>query len=226
VAVCIVVNGPSTVGKSTLVTAIQDRASVPLLRFGIDELYRMVPAQWAGGTPDAEHAEKGFRYVPADDDPTARAVANGDDAIQMLRALQAGVLGMVRAGHHVIVDGQGYEPMINAEFHDALRAARDDGGIESTVIELTAKDPDLIIRQGQHQHPAGLALSQSRRGPICPDPDLMLDTSGLSTAAVFDRVWRWLSGRHAILASEGNHWNDTTSSTADPSRPGTRDDGR
>ena len=69
-AVCIVVNGPSAVGKSTLVTAIQDRAAVPLLRFGIDELYRMVPAQWAGGTPNAEHALVGFRYATADDDPT------------------------------------------------------------------------------------------------------------------------------------------------------------
>lgn len=199
---------------------------MPLLRFGIDELYRMVPAQWAGGTSDAEHAEAGFRYVPADDDPTGRAIVNGPDAVQMLRALQAGVLGMVRAGHHVIVDGQGYEPMVNAEFHDTLRAAKAGSGIESSVIELTAEDPDLITRQGQHRRPAGLALSQSRRGPICPDADLMVDTSGLSTAAVFDRVWRWLSGRHAILASEGSHTkgshqNDTTPNAADPSRSGT-----
>lgn len=201
VAVCIVVNGPSAVGKSTLVTAIQHRASVPLLRFGIDELYRMVPAQWAGGTPDAVHADAGFRYASAEDDATGREVVNGHDAVQMLRALQAGVLGMVRAGHHVIVDGQGYEQTVNAEFHDALRSAKGDPGIESSVIELTANDPDLIVRQGQHQRPAGLALSQSRRGPICPDPDLMLDTSGRPDAAVFDTVWRWLGSRHGVLTA-------------------------
>lgn len=201
-AICIVVNGPSSVGKSTLVTAIQDRAAVPLLRFGVDELYRMVPAQWAGGTPEAEHAERGFRYVPAADEPTVRSLVNGPDAVRMLRALQAGVLGMVRAGHHVIVDGQGYAPVVNAEFHDALRAATNVGDIESSVIELTATDPDLITRQGQHEHPVGLALSQSRRGPICPDPDLMVDTSGRSGAAVFGQVWGWLSGRHAPLTSE------------------------
>jgi chloramphenicol 3-O-phosphotransferase len=197
--VCIVVNGPSAVGKSTLVTAIQDRAAVPLLRFGIDELYRMVPAQWAGGTPDAEHADVGFRYVPAEDDPTGRAIVNGRDAVQMLRALQAGVLGMVREGHHVIVDGQGYEPIVNAEFHDALRAANDHGGLEASIIELKAGNADLIGRQDQHQRPAGLALSQSRRGPICPDPDLLVDTSGQSRFAVFDSVWRWLSARHDVL---------------------------
>lgn len=198
-AVCIVVNGPSAVGKSTLVTAIQDRASVPLLRYGIDELYRMVPAQWAGGTPDAEHADVGFRYVPDESDPTGRAIVNGRDAVEMLRALQAGVLGMVRGGHHVIVDGQGYEPIVNAEFHDALRAAAHDGAIEACIIELTAHDLELIVRQERHQRPAGLALSQSRRGPICPDPDLILDTTGRSEAAVFNEVWSWLSGRHAVL---------------------------
>ena len=199
-AVCIVVKGPSAVGKSTLVTAIQDRAGVPLLRFGIDELYRMVPAPWAGGTLDAEHADVGFRYVPDENDPTGSAIANGKDAVQMLRALQPGVLGMVRAGHHVIVDGQGYEPIVNAEFHDALRAAVHDGEIEASIIELTAHDPDLMVRQERHQRPAGLALSQSRRGPICPDPDLILDTSGRSGTAVFEQVWSWLSGRHHVLA--------------------------
>ena len=200
-SVCIVVNGPSAVGKSTLVTAIQDRAAVPLLRFGVDELYRMVPAQWAGGTPGAAHAAAGFRYATADEDPAIREVVNGPDAVQMLRALQAGVLGMVRAGHHVIVDGQGYEPAVNAEFHEALRAATAEPGIESSVIELTAGDSDLIVRQEQHRHPVGLALSQSQRGPICPDPDLLLDTSGRSDAAVFDTVWRWLAGRHAVLTA-------------------------
>jgi len=201
VAVCIVVNGPSAVGKSTLATAIQDRAIVPILRFGVDELYRMVPAQWAGGTPDALHADAGFRYVPDECDPTGRAIVNGPDAVQMLRAMQAGVLGMVRAGHHVIVDGQGYEPTVNTEFHDALRAAVHDGYIEASVIELTAHDPDLIVRQERHQRPVGLALSQSRRGPICPDPDLLLDTTGRSGTAVFDQVWSWLSGRHTVLAT-------------------------
>jgi hypothetical protein len=116
----------------------------------------------------------------------------------MLRALQAGVLGMLRAGHHVIVDGQAYEPTVNAEFHHALRAGNT-AGIESSILELTARDADLVARQARHRHPAGLALSQSRRGPICPDPDLVLDTSGRSDAAVFGRVWRWLAGRHAVL---------------------------
>ncbi len=43
--ICVVVDGPSSVGKSTLVDGLQDLAAVPLLRFGVDELYRMVPAQ-------------------------------------------------------------------------------------------------------------------------------------------------------------------------------------
>lgn len=59
---CLVINGPSAAGKSTLTTAIQDRAERPLLRFGLDELFRMIPDHWGGGLPGARHSDLGFRY--------------------------------------------------------------------------------------------------------------------------------------------------------------------
>ncbi len=59
---CVVLNGPSAVGKSTLAAAIQDHSVAPLLRFGVDEFYRMVPDQWAGGVKGARFADRGFTY--------------------------------------------------------------------------------------------------------------------------------------------------------------------
>lgn len=201
-AICVVVNGPSSVGKSTLVTGLQDRADVPLLRFGVDELYRMVPPQWAGGTPGALHGERGFAYAEADaadGTPLGRQIVNGPDAVRMLRAMNAGVLGMVRAGHDVIVDGQAYESSVSGELHRLLRADARSGALECSIVELTADSGCLVARQGEHSRPAGLALSQAGRGWICPDPDLHLDTAERNAAEVLSAVWEFLTSRHPGL---------------------------
>src|SRR5699024_4227217 len=145
-AICVVVNGPSSVGKSTLVEGLQDLASVPLLRFGADELYRMVPAQWAGGTAGASHGEQGFSYREVLSEhglPIGRRIHNGPDAVRMLHAMNAGVLGMVTAGHDVIVDGEAYEPEVNVDLHLRLRHAAHRGAVECSIVELTADTHDL-----------------------------------------------------------------------------------
>ncbi|WP_068795654.1 phosphotransferase-like protein [Pseudonocardia sp. HH130630-07] len=197
--IAIVVNGPSSVGKSTLVSGLQGRSAVPLLRFGVDELYRMVPAGWAGGEPDARHGERGFRYLPDPaHGPGARRIVNGPDAMAMLRAHHAGVLGMLRAGHHVVVDGQAYEPSLDAEFRRALSGAAG-CGVESSVVELRASGETLADRQARHDHPAGLALGNAARAGAFTAPDLLLDTSGLSADTVLDRVWDRLVSRHPVL---------------------------
>jgi chloramphenicol 3-O-phosphotransferase len=201
-AICVVVNGPSSVGKSTLVSGLQDLASVPLLRFGADELYRMVPSQWAGGTAGARHAERGFSYREVrseDGSPIGRRIHNGPDAVRMLYAMNAGVLGMVTSGHDVIVDGEAYEPEVNTALHRELREAAQRAAIECSIIELTADIDGLLDRQQRHAHPAGLAESQSRQGWICQDPDLHVDTGGKSADDVRRDVWEFLVQRHPRL---------------------------
>lgn len=175
---------------------------MPLLRFGADELYRMVPAQWAGGTSGARNGEWGFSYrevVSDDGSPIGRRIHNGPDAVRMLYAMNAGVLGMVNAGHDVIVDGEAYEPEVNAGLHRELREAARGGAIECSIVELTADIDGLLDRQQRHTHPAGLAESQSRRGWICQDPDLHVDTGGMSADEVRRDVWEFLVRRHPRL---------------------------
>jgi chloramphenicol 3-O-phosphotransferase len=200
---CIVVNGPSAVGKSTLVTRIQDESAVPLLRFGVDEFYRTVPGPWAGGTPNARHRAAGFSYqddVPGPDGTKHRQIVNGPDAVRMLRGMNAAVLGLLDSGNHVIVDGQAYQPDINQEFHESLEKFRDAGRAEVSVLELTTTPDAVLARQSVHSRPAGISLGQLLRGPICPAPDLLLDTAELSAAEVFKQVWSWLTARHPTLS--------------------------
>lgn len=201
-AICIVVNGPSSVGKSTLVTGLQDSATIPLLRFGVDELYRMVPSQWAGGTTGARHADRGFSYVDLTEgigSPLERQIRNGADAVHMLHAMNEGILAMCRAGHDVIVDGQAYEPTVNEELHRKLRAEVAAGRAECSIVELTADEAGLADRQLSHPHASGLAVPQARRGWICHDPDLHLDTAAMNADTVLRTVWEFLGSRHPRL---------------------------
>jgi chloramphenicol 3-O-phosphotransferase len=203
-ATAVVITGPSSVGKSTLASGLQALSKVPLLRFGVDELYRMVPADWAGGTKNARCGERGFRYAAdPDNGPGARRIVNGVDALDMLRAHHAGVTGMLSAGHHVIVDGEAYEPELSRDFHRAILSLRE-CGVQSSFIELRAAVEALTERQERHPHPAGLALGHAAFEGAFEHADIVLDTTHLSAGAVLDRVSRWLSSRHPLVfAPEG-----------------------
>ena len=187
---CLVINGPSAAGKSTLTTAIQDRAERPLLRFGLDELFRMIPDHWGGGLPGARHSHLGFRYE--DVEPGVRRIRTGADGMRMLGAMNVAVVAMLRAGQGVIVDGQAFEPEANQDLESRLAELAREGGAAVAIVELRTADGDLEDRQRRHEHPVGLSLFHNRRPPQSPDPDLVVETTGRDAAQVADVLWDWL----------------------------------
>ncbi|MGW1098295.1 phosphotransferase-like protein [Streptomyces sp. NPDC002455] len=193
---CVVITGPSAAGKSTLAAAIQEHAREPLLRFGVDELYRMVPGQWAGGVAHARFAERGFTYQDVPSMPGARRINNGVDAIAMLRAMNAGIVGILGAGVGVIVDGQAFEPVVNTDLEGRLRDLRARGLARVAFIELSVTDEPLADRQRRHAHPVGLSLHQNNLPKQATKPDLVVETSSMSAAKVAAFVCRWLDQEH------------------------------
>lgn len=189
---CVVINGPSAAGKSTLSKAIQDHLDEPLLRFGVDELYRMVPDQWAGGVADARYPERGFTYHDNADLPGTRRMNNGPDAIAMLLAMNAAVEAMLASGVGVLVDGQAFEPVVNADLEHRLSFLRSQGRARVAVIELAVTDEPLADRQRRHEHPVGLSLHQNTLPKQASAPDLVVETSRLSAAEVAGVVCAWL----------------------------------
>lgn len=192
IPLCVVLNGPSAVGKSTLAKAIQDHLDEPLLRFGIDELYRMVPDQWAGGVADARWADRGFTYQNVETMPGARRINNGVDAIAMLYAMNAAIVAVLRSGVGVVVDGQAFEPDVNQDLENRLRDLRASGLARIAVVELMASDENLADRQRRHAHPVGLSLHQSTLPKQATSADLVVNTTDLSAAAVAEFVCDWL----------------------------------
>ncbi|MET9921583.1 chloramphenicol phosphotransferase [Streptomyces sp. NPDC006435] len=189
---CVVITGPSAAGKSTLAAAIQEHAREPLLRFGVDELYRMVPGQWAGGVANARFAERGFTYQDVPSMPGARRIDNGVDAVAMLLAMNAGIVGILGAGVGVIVDGQAFEPVVNTDLEGRLQDLRARGLARVAFIELSVTDEPLADRQRRHAHPVGLSRHQNSLPKQATKPDLVVETSGMPAAEVASFVCRWL----------------------------------
>jgi chloramphenicol 3-O-phosphotransferase len=192
IPLCVVINGPSAAGKSTLATAIQEHSPEPLLRFGVDELYRMVPDQWAGGVAGARHADRGFTYREVLAIPGARRINNGVDAMAMLFAMNSAILGILGSGVGVVVDGQTFEPDVNADLDNRLRGLRAEGLARVAVIELVVADEQLANRQRRHAHPVGLSLHHNSLPKQAAAPDLVVDTTERTAAEVAALVCDWL----------------------------------
>jgi chloramphenicol 3-O-phosphotransferase len=196
IPLCVVINGPSAAGKSTLAAAIQDHFEVPLLRFGVDELYRMVPDQWAGGVRNARHADRGFTYQTVPDRPGVRRINNGVDAIAMLYAMNSAIAGILVSGMGVVVDGQAFEPQVNSDLEKRLRDLQAEGLAQVAMIELVASDEQLAERQRQHAHPVGLSLYHSSLPKQAGQPDLVVDTTEMDVAHVAKFVCDWLDRQY------------------------------
>ncbi|MEU9890644.1 hypothetical protein [Sphaerisporangium sp. NPDC051011] len=57
----IFLNGTSSSGKTTLARAIQDESDTPIVYWGIDTLFHLVPPNWGGGR-DGPLSRDGFWY--------------------------------------------------------------------------------------------------------------------------------------------------------------------
>lgn len=198
---CLVINGPSAAGKSTLTTAIQDRAEIPLLRFGLDELFRMIPDHWGGGLPGARHSDLGFRYEDVEGHDGVRRIRSGPDGLLMLGAMNAAVVAMLQTGQGVIVDGQAFEPEANQDLEARLQELDGRGVAVVKIVELRVNDHELADRQRRHRHPAGLSLFHNRQPPQSENPDLVINTTGSDASQVADRLWDRLVEVYPAIAT-------------------------
>jgi hypothetical protein len=124
--------------------------------------------------------------------PGARRINNGVDAIAMLFAMNAAIVGMLGAGVGVIVDGQAFEPSVNADLEERLLDLRARGLARIAVVELAVTDEPLADRQRRHAHPVGLALHQNVPPKQATKPDLVVEASDLSATEVAEFVCGWL----------------------------------
>lgn len=100
----LILNGPSSSGKTTLSNLLQERLKVPFLHIGIDKMIGMMPNwinNWAG-----EKSEQGFWWNKSKDSDghTIYEIKMGPYAQKISQAYKEVVLTLGQNGHNLIVD--------------------------------------------------------------------------------------------------------------------------
>jgi chloramphenicol 3-O phosphotransferase len=169
----IFLNGPSSAGKTTLGTALQDALDEPYLLMGLDTCFAMVPSQWAGG-PMGAHRAQGFQYVdqPDEDGKPVSGIAYGPVGLRMLQGFHRAVRAFVEAGNPVIVD----EMMLGPEVRDHWLTTLADLDVLKVAVHCDLPEREHRESTRKHGH-KGLARWSEHRVHEGMPYDLWIDTT-------------------------------------------------
>jgi chloramphenicol 3-O phosphotransferase len=188
----IYLNGPSSVGKSTIALALQERLPDPYLYTSIDTLIGLMPARmndWTG-----ERTTPGFSFVKATD-PAGHEVyrvAAGPYGQRISRAFREMVLALARCDLDLIIDDIAF----GAEQVDSWRACL--RGFTVLWVGITASVETLEAReQARGDRLPGSARDQHSRVHTGVTYDLFLDTTHLSPDEAVSQILTVLPAKNA-----------------------------
>lgn len=183
----VLLNGTSSVGKTSLTRELQEALPVPYLRVALDHLFDMVPDPWGGGRGGPRSVE-GFRYQE-DRDEAGRPVLTiryGEVGRRMLWAFHRTVGTLVAEGCHVIVDVVALDRADADDWRAVLPAGR------TVVVGVTAPIEVLEQRERDLGRRAGLARGHLGAIDLLP-PDLVVDSSTAGAPELAQQVIRQLT---------------------------------
>lgn len=168
----VVLNGPGSVGKSSVARAMQEIAAGAWLHVAMDDFLAMMPPDlW--GHPD------GIVFLPG---PEGTEVRCGRDVARLLDGMRRSVAALAAAGNRVILD----EVILGGEQaeYDRLLA-----GVTTRWVGLKAPLAVLEAREAvRGDREPGLARWQHRRAHAGVRYDMVLDTGGAAPEDVAARI--------------------------------------
>ncbi|MCE5293654.1 MAG: chloramphenicol phosphotransferase CPT family protein [Chlamydiales bacterium] len=185
VAACqiIYLNGPSSVGKTTLTRALQNELKTPYMHIGIDKIIEMMPEKvnnWEGGT-----AELGFSWKKSSDAEgrPLQLLQMGSFAAQMGKAFRDVSAALAKDNFCLIIDDVAIEKDAFLLWKEALK------GHTVLWVGLTAPLEVIEMREkarGDRQlGQARACYFEVHKGFTY---DLMLDTSKEPTAELVKQI--------------------------------------
>ncbi|MEM8695003.1 MAG: AAA family ATPase [Pseudomonadota bacterium] len=167
----IILNGVSSVGKSTLAKAVQAASRLPFLHVSLDAFLAMIPARLFDH-PDGIT----FRTLKADG-PSVTEVITGPVADRMLQGIPSTVAALAKAGNNVIVDDVFFRGGERQGYSGAL------ADFDVAFVGLFAPLETIEARErARGDRNIGLARWQFDRVHAGQSYDLEIDTSEKSTA--------------------------------------------
>lgn len=115
----VVVAGVSSVGKTSVCTALQSLLAEPYLHVGLDHFFSMFPHHWA------DHPRgpgPGFWYEESvDGDGGSRAlIRHGQAGARLLAGMRAAVVALLHAGNNVLLDEMPINDSVIPAWRDTL----------------------------------------------------------------------------------------------------------
>ncbi|WP_019929726.1 chloramphenicol phosphotransferase CPT family protein [Nocardia sp. BMG111209] len=153
----IFLNGTSSAGKTTLARAIQDESDTPIVYWGIDTLFGLVPPNWGGGR-DGPLSRDGFWYDRtggADGHPSV-VIRYGDVGRRMLRSARIAAAAFAHGGDDLVIDEMLLTPDLLEKWMDAL------SGLEVLLVCVTCPLAVAEQRERGRRNPIGLARGHFR----------------------------------------------------------------
>ncbi len=167
----IILNGPSSVGKSSIIKAFQAKQPTPWLGTGIDHLYvGVIPQQWLDDKP--EHDAMMKVVTTHDAKGKIMTAVFGPEGQKVIRGMHRAIAAYAHMGNNVIVDYIKYEDAWITDLQEALK------GINVIWVGVTA--PLEIIEQREKKRgtsPEGHARSHYHTVHQGMRYDVMVDTS-------------------------------------------------
>ncbi len=168
----IYLNGPSSVGKSTLARALQEKLQNPFLIIGIDQLIFMMPEKlndWHNSllTP-------GFSWQPVKDKKgkiTAHKIHAGPFGKRIIQALKEIVVALAQSGHYLIIDDVSFGKEQVNEWRKTLK--------NFNVLWIGVVAPIKILEQREKERgdrKLGSSRWQAERVHLGVSYDLVIDT--------------------------------------------------
>ena len=187
----IILNGPSAVGKSSIIRALQAQRKEPWLSVGIDNLFVGVLPPKFYLEDKTEHHTIMRGEATKDAQGKLFTLYFGDEGRKVIKGMHGAIAAYARAGNNVIVDYIMYEPEWLDDLKKSLQGLR--------VISVGVTAPLEVIAQREilrKTSPEGHARSLYESVHQGWTYDLKIDTGSITPEQAADKIVDHLEGRN------------------------------
>ena len=187
--IVIILNGPSSVGKTSIIKAFQAKQSTPWLSIGIDNFFiGVLPAKFYLEDKPEHHSV--MRGISSEDTDGKLFTLNvGPEGQKVIKGMHRAIAAYARAGNNVIVDYIKYEHAWIADLKESV------SGI--SVIWVGVNAPFEVVQAREKTRgtsPEGHARSHYHTVHHGMNYDLKLDTAVLSSQECAEKIKAFMDG--------------------------------
>jgi chloramphenicol 3-O phosphotransferase len=179
----IILNGPSSVGKSSIIKAFQAKQNKLWLSMGIDSFFVAVlpPKVYLEDKP--EHRLVMHGVASEDAEGKLFTLNVGPEGEKVIKGMHRAIAAYANAGNNVIVDYIQYDPAWTVDLKEALR------GVKVVWVGVTAKLESIQQREKKRgTSPEGHARSHYHTVHQGMKYDVMLDTDVLTPEQAAEKI--------------------------------------